>query len=63
MRFARYLAANNIPRAICTGSSDSECKVKLRNHKELTDLIPMIVSVYFFGNDPIKCADFNERFW
>uniref|UniRef100_A0A9J2PR31 Uncharacterized protein n=1 Tax=Ascaris lumbricoides TaxID=6252 RepID=A0A9J2PR31_ASCLU len=48
MRFARYLAANNIPRAICTGSSDSECKVKLRNHKELTDLIPMIV----FGDDP-----------
>ncbi|VDM40585.1 unnamed protein product [Toxocara canis] len=48
MRFIRHLAAHNIPRAICTGSPDSECKVKLRNHKELTDLIPFMVR----GGDP-----------
>ncbi|VDK58859.1 unnamed protein product [Anisakis simplex] len=48
MRFVRHLAEHNIPRAICTGSPDLECNIKLTNHKELRDLIPFIVR----GSDP-----------
>uniref|UniRef100_A0A915C593 Uncharacterized protein n=1 Tax=Parascaris univalens TaxID=6257 RepID=A0A915C593_PARUN len=48
MRFVEHLARHNIPFAICTGSRSMECDLKLRNLKQLTDLVPLMVR----GEDP-----------
>uniref|UniRef100_F1L8D5 Haloacid dehalogenase-like hydrolase domain-containing protein 1 n=1 Tax=Ascaris suum TaxID=6253 RepID=F1L8D5_ASCSU len=48
MRFVQHLARHNIPFAICTGSRSMECDLKLRNLKQLTDLVPLMVR----GEDP-----------
>ncbi|VDM40586.1 unnamed protein product [Toxocara canis] len=43
MRLVRHLAKHNIPMAICSGSRTREFNLKVQNHKELTDLIPLQV--------------------
>uniref|UniRef100_A0A915C5F3 Pseudouridine-5'-monophosphatase n=1 Tax=Parascaris univalens TaxID=6257 RepID=A0A915C5F3_PARUN len=43
MRLVRHLAKHRIPMAICSGSRDREFNLKVKNHKELTDLIPLQV--------------------
>ncbi|VDM49606.1 unnamed protein product [Toxocara canis] len=48
MRFVRHLASHNIPFAICTGSRSMECDLKLKNLKELVELVPLMVR----GEDP-----------
>uniref|UniRef100_A0A915C6E7 Pseudouridine-5'-monophosphatase n=1 Tax=Parascaris univalens TaxID=6257 RepID=A0A915C6E7_PARUN len=44
MRLVRHLAKHRIPMAICSGSRDREFNLKVKNHKELTDLIPLQVN-------------------
>lgn len=49
MRLVKHLAAHNVPLAICTGSNSFEYPLKVQNHKELLDLIPLRVLT---GDDP-----------
>lgn len=44
----RHLALHHIPMAICTSSIKKECVLKLKNLKEITELIPIVVT----GDDP-----------
>lgn len=48
MRLVQHLAKHKIPVAICTSSSKVEFKIKMARHKELLDLISLIVSFFFF---------------
>lgn len=43
LRLVRHLAKHHVPMAICTGSRFEEFRMKVKNHKELTELIPLHV--------------------
>lgn len=47
MRLVRHLAKHKIHMAICTSSNKIEFNAKMAIHKELLDLIPLIVSFSF----------------
>uniref|UniRef100_A0A0R3RSM5 Haloacid dehalogenase-like hydrolase domain-containing protein Sgpp n=1 Tax=Elaeophora elaphi TaxID=1147741 RepID=A0A0R3RSM5_9BILA len=49
MRLVKHLAKYKIPTAICSGSNTFEFDAKMKNHKELFDLIPLHV---LNGDDP-----------
>lgn len=45
LRLVRHLTAHKIPLAICTGSDTYEFHMKMKNQKELLDLVPLRVSI------------------
>ncbi|VDK89131.1 unnamed protein product [Litomosoides sigmodontis] len=50
MRLVKHLVKHNIQTAICSGSNAFEFNAKMKNHKELSDLIPLHVLT---GDDPL----------
>uniref|UniRef100_A0A1I7W419 Haloacid dehalogenase-like hydrolase n=1 Tax=Loa loa TaxID=7209 RepID=A0A1I7W419_LOALO len=49
MQLVKHFAKHKIPTAICTGSNTFEFNAKMKNQKELCDLIPLYVLA---GDDP-----------
>lgn len=49
MQLAKHFAKHKIPTAICSGSNTFEFDAKMKNQKELSDLIPLHVLT---GDDP-----------
>lgn len=43
MQLVKHFAKHKIPTAICSGSNSSEFDAKMKNHRELSDLIPLHV--------------------
>lgn len=48
MRLVRHLSKHQIHLAICTSSTKDEFNAKMAVHKELLDLIPLIVSFFLY---------------
>ncbi|VDK53082.1 unnamed protein product [Anisakis simplex] len=49
MKLVQHFAKHNIPMAICTGSCTFEYELKVKNHQDLVQLIPLSVLT---GDDP-----------
>lgn len=46
LKTIRHLAMCKVPMAICLGSQLDACKLKLQNHKEVSDMMSAIVSLF-----------------